>query len=93
MATKAKTPYQTMVRAVVSKVMKKMKKDHPNMKQTEIMSKAWKAKEVLEARKKYDEWKAKHAKGAAEKKKVTKKPATKKKKPVKKTTKKVAKKK
>jgi hypothetical protein len=81
-----------MVFDVVIKMMKKIKKEHPNMPQPECMSKAWKTKEVAEARKKYDEWKAKQTKKGGRvakkpvkkvaKKVVARKPA---KKPVKKT--------
>ena len=65
MATKAKSTWQTMVMTIVAKMIRKLKKDHPTMKQSEIMKKAWKTKEVMDARKKYDEYKAKKTKKGA----------------------------
>lgn len=52
-ATKPKGSYQKTVMPVVGKEMRKIKKAHPKMKQTEVMKEAWKSKSVLAAKKKF----------------------------------------
>ncbi len=87
MPAKVKSTYQKMVFDVVVAEAKKLRKAHPNLKQSEIMSKAWKTPAVLKARKDYAAWKVKQAKkggcgetktGGAVKRAVKKKPAAKK---------------
>ena len=93
-----KTMYQKMVFSVVTAEAAKIRKENPNLKQTEVIKKAWKTKAVADAKKKYEAWKAKQpaTKKPAAKKTTAKKPAAKKptKKPAgkKTTTKKPAKK-
>jgi hypothetical protein len=74
------TPYQKQVFVPITKIMAKIRKDHPSMKFGDVAKKAWKTPEALKLKAAYA---AKHpiagAKKAAPKKKAAaKKKATKK---------------
>lgn len=83
-----KSQYQKMVSPVVGQMIKKLRKDDPNLSVAQAMKKAWKTKEVLDAKKKYYVWKEKQpiGKRPGAKKAPAKRTTTKRKAPAKRTT-------
>ena len=75
----SKPDFQKMVFSVANAQRAKLVKENPNLTFGDASKKAWKTKEVLDARKKYEDQKAKYAASPAAKKTVAKKkPAAKK---------------
>ena len=85
----AKPDFQKMVFSVANAQRAKLVKENPNLTFGDASKKAWKTKEVLDARQKYEEQKALYSVSPnAKKTAAKKKPAAKKADPKKKPTKK-----